>query len=237
MQEDIQTTILALEKLSTIEGLLWVSKKYKHVRFSTALGEEDQVLTHLIATEKLPIELFTLDTGRLFPESYALLDLTQKKYKLSIRTYFPEADKVEAYVQANGINGFYDAVEKRKACCHIRKVEPLKRALSGAEVWITGLRASQSGNRQQMKKAEWDAAHGVLKYNPLLDWSQENIEAYINDKSVPVNTLHKKGFASIGCAPCTRAILPGEDERAGRWWWESTAKECGLHETKVALKK
>jgi phosphoadenosine phosphosulfate reductase len=227
---------LHLEGLSLTEGLSWVAETFNKVKFSTALGEEDQVLTHLISTLNLPIEIFTLDTGRLFAETYDLLSLTSNHYKTPIQVYFPEAIAVEEYVQRQGINGFYDSIENRKQCCQIRKVQPLKRALANADLWITGLRGSQSNNRQQMKKIEWDEGMNVLKYNPLLDWSDEQLNEFIEQHKVPVNTLHKKGFASIGCAPCTRAILPGEDLRAGRWWWESSAKECGLHSTKEVVR-
>ncbi len=204
----------------------------KKAYFSSALGLEDQVITHWIGDQKLSIEVFTLDTGRLFQESYDLLALTRQKYKLPIKVYFPDTKSVEKLVTEKGTNSFYDSVENRKECCFIRKVEPLKRALAGAEVWITGIRGDQSNNRGQMPMVEWDEAHQVIKYNPLLHWSLEDVEKFIEANKVPVNTLHKKGYPSIGCAPCTRAIMPGEDFRAGRWWWESSAKECGLHETK-----
>ena len=227
---------LHLEGLTPTEGLSWVAHTFNNAKFSTALGEEDQVLTHLISTLHFPIEIFTLDTGRLFAETYDLLSLTSNHYKTPIQVYFPEATAVERYAQSKGINGFYDSIENRKQCCQIRKVEPLKRALANADLWITGLRGGQSNNRQQMKKVEWDEAMNVLKYNPLLDWSDEQLKEFIEQHKVPVNTLHKKGFASIGCAPCTRAILPGEDLRAGRWWWESSAKECGLHSTKEVVR-
>jgi phosphoadenosine phosphosulfate reductase len=226
---------LHLDGLSLTEGLSWVAHTFNKVKFSTALGEEDQVLTHLISTLQLPIEIFTLDTGRLFAETYDLLSLTSAHYKKPIEVYFPEAFAVEQYVQNKGINGFYDSIENRKQCCHIRKVEPLKRALANADLWITGVRSSQSNNRQQMKQIEWDEGMNIIKYNPLLNWSDDQVKEFIEQHKVPVNSLHKKGFASIGCAPCTRAILPGEDLRAGRWWWESSAKECGLHSTKIAV--
>lgn len=222
--------------LSTEEGLQWVAGNFNKAKFSTALGEEDQVLTHLISKFRLPIEIFTLDTGRLFSESYDLLSLTNNQYNVDIQVYFPEAKAVEDYVHSKGINGFYDSIENRKQCCQIRKVQPLKRALATADLWITGLRSSQSTNRQQMNKIEWDAGMNILKYNPLLDWTDDQLKEFIDQHNIPVNSLHKKGFASIGCAPCTRAILPGEDLRAGRWWWESSAKECGLHSTKEVVR-
>lgn len=228
--------ILHLEHLSASEGLPWVADNFSKVKFSTALGEEDQVLTHLISKLQIPIEIFTLDTGRLFSESYDLLSITNSRYKVDIQVYFPEAEAVENYVCTNGINGFYDSIENRKQCCNIRKVQPLKRALANADLWITGLRSGQSANRQQMKKVEWDGSMNILKYNPLLDWTDKQLKEYIDQYNIPVNPLHKKGYASIGCAPCTRSILPGEDLRAGRWWWESSAKECGLHNTKEVVR-
>lgn len=221
----------SLAPLSAQEGLRWLALQFPDsVRFSSALGLEDQVITHLIGTEKLDIKIFTLDTGRLFQESYDLLDLTQRKYGIPIHVYFPEASVVEKLVTEKGPNSFYESIANRKECCRIRKVEPLKRALSGARIWITGVRAEQSTNRGQMAMVEWDDAHQVIKYNPLLNWTEKEVNDIVERYNIPVNTLHKKGYPSIGCAPCTRAILPGEDLRAGRWWWESSNKECGLHE-------
>ena len=222
-----------LEGRSPEEGLQLLSDRFgAKARFSSALGLEDQVITHWIGDKKLDIEVFTLDTGRLFQESYDLLALTRLKYKLPIKVYFPETKSVEKLVTEKGTNSFYDSVENRKECCFVRKVEPLKRAMTGAVIWITGIRGDQSNNRGQMQLVEWDEQHHVIKYNPLLHWSLEQVEKYIETNKIPVNTLHKKGYPSIGCAPCTRAIMPGEDFRAGRWWWESSSKECGLHETK-----
>jgi phosphoadenosine phosphosulfate reductase len=221
-----------ISELSPEEGLKWVSEHYQNTSsFSTALGKEDQIITHWIARHKLNIKLFTLDTGRLFQESYDLLDLTRTKYGLAIDVYFPDALQVEELVRSKGANGFFESVENRKLCCNIRKVQPLTRALSNAHIWITGIRGSQSSNRQQMEVVEWDSTHNLIKYNPLLNWDAAMVDAYIKEHNIPVSTLHKKGFASIGCAPCTRAIEPGEDERAGRWWWENSSKECGLHES------
>ena len=226
---DFSTVKKELDSLAPEEGLRWVSEHFGALaKFSSSLGLEDQVITFWIS-QGLSIDVFTLDTGRLFQETYDLLDLTQKKYKLPIKIYFPDSSRVEALVGLKGPNSFYDSVENRKECCHIRKVEPLKRALADAKVWVTGVRADQSANRQQMHRVEWDEVHQLIKYNPLLNWSLEEVEQFIADHRIPVNTLHKKGFPSIGCAPCTRAILPGEDIRAGRWWWESSQKECGLH--------
>ena len=227
---------ISLPTFGPEEGLNWISQlPGKGVKFSTSLGLEDQVITHWIAQKRLPIQIFTLDTGRLFQETYDLLDLTRKHYGIDIQTYFPERAAVEALLSKKGPNSFYDSVENRKECCYLRKVEPLKRALSGAAVWITGIRAGQSDNRNQMDMVEWDEKHQVIKYNPLLHWTKEQIQSYIDTNKIPVNTLHRKGFPSIGCAPCTRAVLADEDERAGRWWWEGSGKECGLHETRNIL--
>jgi len=226
-----------LEQLQPDEGLSLISKEFgSSSKFSSALGMEDQILTHWIGRGNLAIQIFTLDTGRLFQETYDLLDLTMKKYNLSIQVFFPDRQQVEAMILQRGINSFYDSVENRKACCHIRKVEPLNRALQNTKVWITGIRADQSLNRKKMEMVEWDEHYQVIKYNPLINWSQKEVENYIQTHRIPVSPLHKQGFASIGCAPCTRAILPGEDIRAGRWWWENSAKECGLHEV-TELKK
>ena len=174
-----------------------------------------------------------MDTGRLFKETYNLIDRTRARYGKPIKVYFPKAEQVEKLVTAKGMHSFYESVENRKECCFIRKVEPLQRALQGAKVWVTGLRAGQSQNRQSFQKLEWDEANGVIKFNPILDLSYEAMLAYLKANKVPYNKLHDKGFISIGCAPCTRAIEPGEDSRAGRWWWETSKKECGLHQVKT----
>jgi len=205
--------------------------------FSTSLGQEDQVITHLIAKNNLPVQIFTLDTGRLFYETYDLLAKTVVKYNLDIKTYYPNTESVETFVREKGINSFYESVENRKSCCYIRKVEPLKRALAGNAIWVTGLRAEQSQNRQKMRKLEWDSANQIIKFNPLLDWTMDQLLDYIHKHHIPYNPLHDKGFISIGCAPCTRAIEPHEDPRAGRWWWEASHKECGLHEQAPAIEK
>jgi len=219
-----------LSKLSAQEGLTLMADLFPgKVTFSTSLGQEDQVITQLIADANLPITIFSLDTGRLFPETLDLLSRAEAKYNQNIKIYYPTTSSVENLVGEIGINGFYDSVENRKSCCFVRKVEPLKRALAGNEIWITGLRAEQSANRSDMKRIEWDEGNQILKFNPLLDWSFDEMIAYIHEKKIPYNPLHDKGFVSIGCAPCTRAIAEGEDARAGRWWWEDSKKECGLH--------
>lgn len=228
---EIKELIQRIEKLSIEETMRLLGDLFPNeVIFSTSFGQEDQVITQKIAKNKLPIEIFTLDTGRLFYETYDLWSKTIVKYGVSIKPYYPNTAAVEDLVSSNGINGFYQSVENRKSCCYVRKVEPLKRALQGNKVWITGLRAEQSPNRQNMQLLEWDEGNQILKYNPLLHWSMEEMLGYIKEEGIPYNTLHDKGFVSIGCAPCTRAIMPGEDARAGRWWWEASQKECGLHE-------
>ncbi|SNS09256.1 phosphoadenylylsulfate reductase (thioredoxin) [Belliella buryatensis] len=219
-----------LDSLSPSDGLALLSDLFPgKVIFSTSLGQEDQVITQLIAENLLDIHIFSLDTGRLFPETLDLIARTESKYKKRIEVLYPERTSVEKLVADIGINGFYDSVENRKSCCFVRKVEPLKRALAGNSVWVTGLRAEQSPNRADMKKIEWDEANQIIKFNPLLDWTYDQMIVYINENNIPYNPLHDKGFISIGCAPCTRAISEGEDPRAGRWWWEESKKECGLH--------
>ncbi|TGN20634.1 phosphoadenylyl-sulfate reductase [Leptospira idonii] len=197
--------------------------------FSTSFGLEDQAITHAIHSQNLNIRIATLDTGRLFRETYELWQLTNQTYGKPIDTYFPNASQLESFLNQKGPDSFYDSVENRKECCHIRKVIPLDRALQGAEIWITGIRKEQSGFRTEMAQFEEDPSKQVLKYHPILDWTWEDTWDYIKKNKVPYNPLHEKGYPSIGCAPCTRAIEPGEDFRAGRWWWENSAKECGLH--------
>jgi len=215
------------------EGLQYLSSFLGNgVAFSSSLGLEDQVITHWIGVNRLDLKIFTIDTGRLFQETYDLLDITRKKYDVRIQTYFPDPSGVEALISEKGPNSFYDSVKNRKECCYLRKIEPLKRALSGVSVWITGIRAGQSENRRQMEIVEWDETYKVVKYNPLLNWTKDEVMSFIESNKVPINVLHNKGFPSIGCAPCTRSILPGEDDRAGRWWWETSNKECGLHDRK-----
>lgn len=201
------------------------------IAFATSLGAEDQVITEMIAGIDPEMKIFTLDTGRLFQESYDLLDITRQKYGLPIEICFPDALDVEEMVNSKGINLFYESVENRKLCCFIRKTEPLSRALQGMDAWICGLRRDQSVTRQQVMPVEWDSIQKKIKVNPLANWTQEQVWDYIHQHKIPYNTLHDKGYPSIGCLPCTRAILPGEDIRAGRWWWESPEnRECGLHQ-------
>lgn len=199
------------------------------VKFSSSLGQEDQVLTDIIARHALPVRIFTIDTGRLFGETYDVLEKTAARYKIPVDVYFPQSAGVQELVNEKGVNLFYESVANRQACCHVRKVEPLNRALQGAAVWITGLRADQTDHRKHIPVVEWLADKEIYKINPLLHWSYEDVMDYIKAFSVPYNVLHDQGFVSIGCAPCTRAIEPGENPRAGRWWWEASHKECGLH--------
>ena len=215
------------------ETLSFLAERYSNqVVFSTSFGQEDQVITDFIFKNDIAVKVFTLDTGRLFQETYDVFHRTIKKYKKHIEVYFPEASSVEKLLKEKGPNSFYESVENRKECCFIRKVAPLTKALKGNEIWITGLRAEQSENRNDLAFFEYDANFDIIKFNPLLKWSLEEVQKYIDDNNVPQNALHKKGFISIGCAPCTRAIAPGEDIRAGRWSWESSHKECGLHGAK-----
>lgn len=214
------------------ERLSWVVENHSNVVFSSSFGQEDQAISHAIFSKDLPIEVFTLDTGRHFQETYEVMDKTKARYKKEFTTYFPDTAQIENLVKTKGFNSFYNSVEDRKECCFLRKIVPLKRALKGAEVWITGLRADQSENRQDMKIWEWDEGNQVHKFNPLIDWSFEQMEDYLKENKVPQNSLHKKGFVSIGCGPCTRAIVEGEHPRAGRWYWEASQKECGLHAVK-----
>lgn len=220
----------ALANKSEAEAIQYLVEQYPGaVAFSTSFGQEDQVIADIIWRNKLPVRVFTLDTGRLFQETYDVMDLTRARYKQPIEVYFPETADVERLVAEKGFNSFYDSVENRKECCHIRKVIPLNRALEGVKVWITGLRAEQSDNRHDMKTLEWDNTRGLYKYNPLIHWGFDEVLSYLDKFNVPFNKLHNQGYVSIGCAPCTRAIEPGEHPRAGRWWWEQSHKECGLH--------
>lgn len=231
MKDQIKEYNEQLKDSSPEDILRFFLEKYKgRIAFATSLGAEDQVITAMLAVLDAEIKIFTLDTGRLFQETYDLLDITEKKYKLKIGIYFPDAQQVEKMVHEKGINLFYESVENRKLCCHIRKVEPLRRALSGMQVWISGLRREQSTTRRESEIIEWDKTNNVVKINPLIDWTRKQVWDYIRERKIPYNSLHDKGFTSIGCLPCTKAISPGENERAGRWWWENSEnKECGLH--------
>jgi phosphoadenosine phosphosulfate reductase len=207
-----------------------IARDYAPATFASSLAAEDMVLTDMILKAGLPISIFSLETGRLHKETLAVLGQVRAHYGYDIEVVSPDPDAVDAYVARNGLNAFYDSVEMRKACCGIRKVEPLGRALAGKAAWITGQRRSQSSTRAELAVQEDDTAHGMQKFNPLADWDETDVWDYIRTYSVPYNALHDRGYPSIGCEPCTRAIQPGEDVRAGRWWWESAdSKECGLH--------
>ena len=224
---------LKLRELSLEEAFdFMISEVGDGIVFSTSFGQEDQLISDLIFRKNLSIEVFTLDTGRLFEETYEVYHKTINTYKKQIKSYSPTTRLLEELLYKKGPTSFYNSVEERKECCHIRKIEPLKRALKGKRLWVTGLRAAQSKNRASLDLLEWDSNFELLKFNPLINWSLEAVEAYLEEHNVPQNRLHKKGFVSIGCQPCTRAIQPGEDLRAGRWWWESSKKECGLHSSK-----
>ncbi len=211
-----------------------IARDFSPATFANSLGAEDMVLTDLIVKAKLEIEIFSLDTGRLPLETYDLMAKVQEHYGLKLKVFTPRAELLEPFVRENGINAFYDSVEMRKGCCHVRKVEPLQRALGGKKAWITGMRAQQSATRDGLPVRAFDAGNGLEKFNPLADWSEKEVWAYIKQHGVPYNALHDKFYPSIGCAPCTRAVTPGEDVRAGRWWWENPeTKECGLHVKKA----
>ena len=226
--ESLTETLIGL---SNIEALRTLADLFPgEVIFSTSLGYEDQVITDLILTNDIPIRIFTLDTGRMFSETYSVWKKTNDRYDTKIEAFFPDRTAEESLMTGKGPYSMYDSIENRKECCFIRKIEPLNRALNGQKVWVTGIRAEQSANRQTMPQLEWDDAHSLFKFHPLMDWTFNDVKKYINDYNVPYNPLHDKGFVSIGCQPCTRAIKPGEDFRAGRWWWEDNSKkECGLH--------
>lgn len=200
------------------------------IAFASSMGVEDQVLTEIISSIDPNIRIFTLDTGRLFQETYDLIQTTNARFNINIEVYFPQQDEVEQMVREKGVNLFYDSIENRKRCCQVRKVEPLKRAMKGLSAWISGLRREQGVTRQAIRIVDWDQNYALLKINPLASWSDQQLWQYIENNNIPVNPLHKKGYPSIGCQPCTREVLPGEDIRAGRWWWENPdTRECGLH--------
>lgn len=228
---NLQQLIYKISGLNISDSLnLLVEQFGEKIVFSTSFSLEDQLITHHIFSNKLPIKVFTLDTGRLFPETYSVWSSTLERYQQKIDVYYPEAEKIEEFVKENGPNAFYISPALRQTCCTIRKVVPLKRALRGQSVWITGLRAEHSPNRSNLEILEWDDVNQIIKFNPLLLWTTENVRKEINHYNIPYNSLHDRGFVSIGCAPCTRAIRAGEDFRAGRWWWENQSKkECGLH--------
>jgi len=235
MGKDIASIKQNIAGLDPVAALRLLSETFSDkIIFSTSFGWEDQVITQMIFANSLPIKVFTLETGRLFPETYYTWNRTLEIYGQPIHAYYPQAAAVEQMVSTKGPSSFYESVENRKECCGIRKIEPLKRALAGNDLWITGIRADQSANREDMQNLEWDEGNQLIKFHPIFDWSLDEVKAYINKHNIPYNPLHDKGFPSIGCAPCTRAVREGEDFRAGRWWWEDQSKkECGLHVTEA----
>ena len=218
-------------RINETRGILErIARDFSPAVFASSLAAEDMVLTDLILRAGLPIGIFSLETGRLHRETLDVIDKVRAQYGHDIKLYRPQPELVDQYVAQNGLNAFYDSVEMRKECCRIRKVEPLGRALAGNKAWITGQRRAQSTTRSELAVQEDDAAHGMQKFNPLADWSEADVWEYIRANTVPYNVLHDRNYPSIGCEPCTRAVQPGEDVRAGRWWWESAdSKECGLH--------
>lgn len=231
MEQKIEKLNQQLVGKTPQEVLAFFLAEYKgKIALSSSLGLEDQLLTDLVVKIDKETRIFTLDTGRLFPETYSLIDKTNMKYNIQLEVFFPKSEAIEAMVKAEGVNLFYAGIDQRKQCCNIRKMEPLKRAFNGLEVWICGLRREQSITRKEMQLVEWDENNQLIKLNPLINFTEQEVWDYIKANNVPYNKLHDKGFPSIGCQPCTRAIEPGEDVRAGRWWWENPEhKECGLH--------
>ena len=220
-----------LKDTSTEEILSYFINEYKDkIALASSLSTEDQILTDMIVKIDKNIKIFTLDTGRLFQETYDLIERTNNQYDIKLDVYFPDTANVEKMTKEKGVNLFYVSVENRKFCCHIRKIEPLKRAFKDLDVWICGLRKEQSITRKDINLIEWDSDNNLIKVNPLLNWSNDNVWSYIRNNNVPYNKLHDRNYPSIGCKPCTRAVMPSEDIRAGRWWWEKPEnKECGLH--------
>jgi phosphoadenosine phosphosulfate reductase len=214
----------------TLEQLRIAVSEFKNVCYANSLGAESVVLTDLIWSFVPEIEVFSIDTGRLFPETFDLIERLQIRYGRTLRIYYPETSDVENWVSKNGVNGFRDSVNQRHGCCVVRKIEPFRRAIAGRGAWVTGIRRGLSAGRALTAPVAWDAEYGLHKVSPLLDWTEDEVWEYIRKKRLPYNSLHDSGFPSIGCAPCTRAVQPGEDKRAGRWWWErSDSRECGLH--------
>lgn len=233
MKEKLEEIAGKIKGLDPVDALKFFASEYPgKIVFSTSFGWEDQVITHMIFANDIPIEVFTLETGRLFPETYYVWNRTLEIYKKPILAYFPQAEAVQEMVNKKGPSSFYESVENRKECCGIRKLEPLRRALKGNDLWVTGIRSEQSVNRHDMTNLEWDEQNQMIKFHPIFFWSLDEVKEYIKKNNIVYNTLHDKGFPSIGCAPCTRAVREGEDFRAGRWWWEDQSKkECGLHAT------
>lgn len=233
MKEQLQHIADQIAGLSPVDGLRYFVDQFPgKVIFSTSFGWEDQVITDMIFANDLPIRVFTLETGRLFPETYYVWNRTLERYQKPIISYHPQEQSLQNMVSEKGPSSFYASVENRKECCYIRKIEPLKRALEGYQCWITGIRSEQSANRHELSNIEWDEGNQLLKFHPIFDWTLDQVKSYVKENNIVYNPLHDKGFPSVGCAPCTRAVQPGEDFRAGRWWWEDQSKkECGLHAT------
>lgn len=234
MKAYLEDIALQIKDLGPVEAIALLAQTFPgQITFSTSFGWEDQVVTDMIFANDLPVKVFTLETGRLFPETYYVWNRTLENYQKPIHAYYPDAAALEEMITKKGPSSFYESVDNRKECCHIRKIVPLKRALSGNKLWVTGIRAEQSLNRTDMSNLEWDEQNQLIKFHPIFEWSLEEVKAYIKKNNIVYNTLHDRGFPSIGCAPCTRAVQEGEDFRAGRWWWEDQSKkECGLHATK-----
>lgn len=230
-QKNIESVLPLINPLNIVESIANIASAYNgKVVFSTSFSCEDQVIGYTIFKNNLSVDVFTLDTGRLFAETYTTWARTLELYSAKITTYYPNAITLQNFVTEKGPNSFYESVENRKQCCFIRKVEPLQRALTGKAIWITGIRAAHSNGRSDMPLVEYDEVNDIIKYHPLLHWTTEEVSDFIKVNGIPYNPLHNKGFVSIGCMPCTRAIQPGDDFRAGRWWWEDAdKKECGLH--------
>ncbi|MCD8177910.1 MAG: phosphoadenylyl-sulfate reductase [Tannerellaceae bacterium] len=230
-KEQIDALNMQFQYSPAEEILSWFLKHYQgQIGLASSLGLEDQVLTDMICKIDDTTRIFTLDTGRLFPETYRLIERTNKRYNINIEVFFSKPESIQEYVRINGINGFYYSIEQRKQCCQVRKLEPLQRAFKGLQVWICGLRHDQSVTRQHLNLVEWDAKNGLIKLNPLINFTEADVWKYIRENKVPYNNLHDKGFPSIGCQPCTRPVQTGDDIRAGRWWWENPEhKERGLH--------
>lgn len=221
---------------ASVAGLRSALAEFKNICYANSLGAESAVLTDLIWTNADEIEIFTVDTGRLYPETYDLIERIQRRYERALKVYYPKSEDLETWVASHGVNGFRDGLEQRHGCCRARKIEPFRRAISGRRAWVTGIRREQSPSRARAAPVEWDAEYGLHKVSPLLDWSENEIWDYIRRKRLPYNVLHDRGFPSIGCAPCTRAVEPGEPARSGRWWWERGGlRECGLHPRRRAI--
>ena len=230
-KEEIDSLNIKYADASAQELLQSFMSQYgARLALSSSLSIEDQTLTDMMLRIDPQVNIFTLDTGRLFPETYELIDRTNEHYKVKLKVYCPQTEALQQFVATEGINPFYESIEKRHACCEVRKLEPLRRAFRDLDVWVCGLRSAQSVTRSDMRLIEWDERHGLLKINPLIHWTEQQVWDYIRENRVPYNRLHDKGFPSIGCEPCTRAVRRIDDVRAGRWWWESPDhRECGLH--------